>query len=197
MTRWAGLILIAMSLSAFAEEQIAFCHNWSCAGIVSVEFAESFLNDIGALMRDADSAAQERELLAVALGRIYGWAGEHSVLGADRAGNTDDADIDGRMDCIDHSNNTTTILGLFERRGWLRFHRVVEPRFRHRFFVLPVHRSAVIEALPTGPVAVGDDLNEALPDEQFAVDSWLVDPGRPVVVLPLDDWLRWGGPYVQ
>lgn len=193
MTRWAGLLLMLATFGTLAGEPVAFCHNWSCAGSVEVEFAEPFLREIADLMRPASSAAHERELLAVALGRIYAYAGARTRIGNDRAGNTDDAEIDGRMDCIDHSNNTTTLLGIFERRGWLRFHRAAAPRFRHRLFVLPVHRSAVIEEV----LRSADDPLDVASGERFAVDSWLVDPGLPVVILPMDDWLRWGGPDVQ
>lgn len=197
MIRWVALLLVGVVCAAAADEAVRFCYNWSCAAETTVVFPESMLLDLAELIQDADSPAHERELLATAIGRMYGWAAERSPIGADRAGNQADAELDGRMDCIDHSTNTQALLDLIARRGWLRFHRVAEPQFRRRLGLIPVHRSAVVEELPPG-LGIGDgETNEQVVGALFVVDSWLVDPGQDAVVLPLEEWLDWGGPDVQ
>jgi len=122
------------------------------------------------------------------------------------------------MDCIDHSTSTTRLLELVEARGWLRFHRVVEPARRTRFILQ--HFSAVVEVLsaeeriarlPPGQALAGCNCTEDgqvieeaaegdggdRPGERYVVDSWFVDNGEPAVVLPLAEWLKGGGPNVQ
>lgn len=197
MRSWLAIGLFCLALTAAADESVTLCYNWSCASEVTAEFAEALLDEIGALMLDADSPAHERELLAVAIGRLYGWAGERLPIGADRAGNRADAEVDGRMDCIDHSTNTTNFLNLFERRGWLHFHRPAAAQFRKRFLVLPVHRTAVIEEMPPGLGVVGGETSAQFAGRYFAVDSWLVDSGQSVVILPLAEWMKGGGPDVE
>ena len=76
-------------------------------------------------------------MLAVAIGELYGWAGEQSEIGNDRGGNYADGDAPGKMDCIDHSTTTTRLLRLLEARGWLRLHRVLEPEVRNWALVFP------------------------------------------------------------
>ncbi|HWS12263.1 MAG TPA: hypothetical protein VN279_05670, partial [Rhodocyclaceae bacterium] len=135
-----------------------------------------------------------------AVGRLYAWAGERSPVGADKGGNLPDGDTFGRMDCIDHSTSTTRLLKMVEARGWLRFHRVLDPVRRSRF-LLDQHFSAAVEE--TGPAAAvtpaaGEMLkvSEGRPAARFAVDSWFFDNGTPAVVMPLEDWLSGDSPDV-
>jgi hypothetical protein len=156
-------------------------------------------------------------MLAEVLGELYRLAAMQTPVGADRAGNYLDGDVEGRMDCIDHSTSTTRLLKLIETRGALRFHRVLAPERRTRFIMQ--HFSAVIEELaPAERIArlapgtalahcnctedgliieAPDGAEVARPGERYAVDSWFVDNGEPAVVLPLAEWLNGGGPNVQ
>jgi hypothetical protein len=92
-----------------------------------------------------------------------------------------DDGVHGRMDCIDHSTTTTRLLRLLENRGWLQFHRVLEPVRRIRY-LFAVHFSAQIEEF--GPVPKEPQPLAADP-VRFVVDSWFRDNGQPAVVLPL------------
>jgi hypothetical protein len=109
--------------------------------------------------------AQRAERLAETLGSLYAWGGEQSDIHNDRGGNYADDHVSGKMDCIDHSTSTTRLLHLLVRRGYLRWHRVLEPQSRNFAGLVPVHWSAVIE--------------ETQEDEprRFVVDSWFVDNG--------------------
>jgi hypothetical protein len=136
----------------------------------------------------ARTSAEEREAIGEAVGRLLGWAGQQSSISADKGGNYADSAVYGRMDCIDHSTTTTRLLRLLERRGLLRFHRVLEPVRRLRFLVFQ-HYSALIEE-------TGADGNDGVNDApaRFVVDSWFFDNGHPAVVMPLDAWMSGESP---
>ncbi len=77
------------------------------------------------------------------------------------------------MDCIDHSENTYIFLSLLSLHGWLRFHEVLEPIRRVRYFIA-VHWAVGIRDKGT--------------QRAYAVDSWYFDNGHPAVVIPVEDW---------
>ena len=95
---------------------------------------------------------------------MYAIAGEQTPVWRDKGGNYADGGENGKMDCIDHSTNTTAFLRLLEARGWLRFHDVLEPLMRRRFF-FAVHWAARIRERETQKV--------------YVVDSWYFDNGHP------------------
>ena len=200
---------------ARAGAEVSICYNYGCVREDTVQFHDAMLVRLGERLASARTAAEERERLAEAIGRLYRVAGTQTPVGADRAGNFLDAEAHGRMDCIDHSTSTTRLLELVEGRGGLRFHRVVEPARRTRLILQ--HFSAVIEVLtveeriarmPPGEALAGCNCTEGgqvieaadgadRPGERYVVDSWFVDNGEPAVVLPLAEWLKGGGPNVQ
>lgn len=184
MRPWALLAALGCGLAA-AEEQVDICYNWSCIAQAQVVYGGEQLQEVQRLLALADDDESERALLSQALGRLYRWAGEQSDVGHDRGGNQWDGEVYGRMDCIDHSTSTTRLLRLLERRGWLRWHRVLEPVRRTRF-VLGQHFAAAVETVGTGEAPA-----------RFAVDTWFMDNGEPAVILPLESWLRGDGPDVE
>jgi hypothetical protein len=185
-----GLALFCMA--AGAQESVVVCYNYGCQGSATVTFSKQQLAEVRNLLDDAASAAHERELIAVVIGRLLGWAGKQSPIEADRGGNYADGGVHGQMDCIDHSTTTTRLLQMLARPGWLRWHRVLEPEIRTRVLIFD-HWSAVIEEAPKTPFR-DDDPNTS---KRYVVDSWFYDNGQPAVVMPLDDWLDWEGPNVD
>ncbi len=206
---FAALLLSGLASSAHAAGVISICYNYDCAEESLVVFSDSRLESIHALLARAHDAETERQALAEAIGRLYRIAGEQTPVAADRGGNYLDHGVEGRMDCIDHSTSTTRLLRLIEARGWLRFHRVLEPVRRTRLSFILQHFSAVIEEtvpLAASAAVVSDSMPaqadaagsaEIQPAARFAVDSWFVDNGEPAVILPLADWLNGEGPNVQ
>ncbi|HLO61599.1 MAG TPA: hypothetical protein VK165_01405 [Azonexus sp.] len=184
MLRWGCLLLACFSGALFADESVSICHGYGCLRQVAVRFTEGQLGQVRRMMFAATDAATERGVLAVAIGRLYGWGGEQSEIHNDRGGNVADDNVSGKMDCIDHSTSTTRLLQLLARRGYLRWHRVLEPDARNFAGILPVHWSAVIEEKSEGE------------PRRFVVDSWFVDNGQPAVILPLDEWKKGAGPDV-
>ncbi|TVT55469.1 MAG: hypothetical protein FHK80_14315 [Azoarcus sp. PHD] len=223
MRKVFALLLILFSAAVPAQEvRVPVCFNYSCAATETVAFAAGVLEQARGQLLAASDPATERAVLAAVVGRLYREAGDQTPVGADRAGNYFDQGVDGRMDCIDHSTNTTRFLKLIEARGMLRFHRVLEPARRTRFVLQ--HFSAVVEEVEPPPslrpaVVVPDhvalmlalcDCAEVLddvpapapipdsrPGERFVIDSWFVDNGEAAIVLSLADWLDGDGPNVQ
>lgn len=174
-------ILLLLGLGFFctlaaAEERVVVCYNYGCYRTDVVVFSEAQLAEIRELLSSAISAEQERKVLSLVVGRLLGWAGQQSPISADRGGNVEDAGVYGRMDCIDHSTTTTRLLKMLEGRGWLRWHRVVEPVLRTRFLIFD-HWSAAIE--------------ERVSAGRYVVDSWFYDNGQPAVVMPFAEWMDW------
>ncbi|MFA7293083.1 MAG: hypothetical protein WC023_12660 [Rhodocyclaceae bacterium] len=192
MKKWllAGLALFCMA--AGAQESIVVCYNYGCQSSAKVTFSKRQLAEVRDLLDDAVNAAHERELIAVVIGRLLGWAGKQSPIGTDRGGNYADAGVYGGMDCIDHATTTTRLLKMLARRGLLHWHRVLEPQVRTRVLIFD-HWSAVIEEAPKTPFR---DENPRT-SKHYVVDSWFYDNGQPAVVMPLDDWLDWEGPNVE
>jgi hypothetical protein len=184
--RWLAVLLLAFAVGASAGEAVSVCYNYGCQSEDEVFYSDAQLFRVRDLLLDASSDAHERALLGVAVGWMLSWAGQQSPVSADRGGNFADDGAHGRMDCIDHSMTTTRLLRLFERRGWLRFHRVLEPALRTRFLVFD-HYSAQIEDMNA-------DSDEPL---RYAVDSWFFDNGQPAVIIPLEDWLAGEGPEIE
>jgi hypothetical protein len=177
-------LVLAFAGLANAGERLVVCHGYGCLVQESVAYSDGQLGEIRRLLFAAEDAAGERQRLAEALGRLYGWAGQQSDIRHDKGGNYADQGVPGRMDCIDHSTTTTRLLRLLEARGYLRWHRVLEPTMRSFALIFAPHRSAVIETLGDGTA------------ESFVVDSWFVDNGQPAVILPLADWKKGAGPDV-
>jgi hypothetical protein len=173
-------VLTLTGLSAHAEE-LTICYNYGCYARAPVVYSDEQLEAMRQQLAAAGDAAAEREVIAVVIGRMYAIAGEQTPVWRDRGGNYADGGDNGRMDCIDHSTNTSAMLLLLQARGWLQFHEVLEPFMRTRF-IFANHWSARIRERKTQQV--------------YAVDSWFFDNGQPAAVLPFDDWLAGKTPNV-
>jgi len=180
-----GVLLFCCALVGGAAEQITICFNYGCLNQAEVEFSDGQLDEVAELLGGARTAAEEREAIGEAVGRLLGWAGQQSPIAADRGGNYDDDGVYGRMDCIDHSTTTTRLLRLMEQSGWLRFHKVLRPALRSRFIVFH-HFAAQIKDIVTVGVKGAA--------RRYVVDSWFFDNGQPAVVMPLAAWLVGEGP---
>jgi hypothetical protein len=201
MRCWLAALLVMLAGPVVADEMVAICHGYSCFAQADIRYSEGQLGDVRRLLMAAVDPESERNSLSLAIGLLYRWGGEQSAIHNDRGGNLADEYGSGRMDCIDHSTSTTRLLKMLENRGWLRWHRVLEPAVRRFALVFEAHWSAVIEAVGgNGAVAKAGDgepgLNEQPEAARFVVDSWFVDNGQPAVILPLDEWKKGAGPDV-
>lgn len=198
MRKFLALLFLLVSGAASADESISVCYNYSCTDEATAQFSEPQLRTLAKKLRSTRSAAEERKALADVIGQLYYWAGQQTPVYADKGGNVADDAVNGAMDCIDHSTTTTRFLKMLERRRLLRYHEVENVVRRRRFFLFE-HFSAVIEELPhpmlgkPGDDGILDFWDEVKPN-QYVVDSWFVNNGKPAVILPLEDWMNGAGP---
>lgn len=195
------LVLATAYCAARAEETVVICYDYGCASQARIRYADAQLAAIRSLLAGAQDAARERMRLALVVGWLYSWAGRQSPIHNDRGGDFADDAAEGRMDCIDHAQSTTRLLRMLESRGWMRFHRVLAPARRTRYFVTQhfsavVQENAVASRTPlvagTSAAHAGDEGSGA----RFVIDTWFLDNGMPAVILPLDDWMSGAGPDV-
>ncbi|MGH8671103.1 MAG: hypothetical protein ACREUA_03560 [Burkholderiales bacterium] len=170
-----ALVLFAASALCHAAE-VSICYNWDCGAHATVTLNKTQMGQLQSLLVGAPGPGEERGAIAEAIGLIQRFAGAQTPTWRDKGGNRADEGVDGRMDCIDHSTNTTAYLLLFERQGWLKFHRAAEIASRSLLVFFHVHRSAVIEEIGSR--------------RRYAVDTWFFDNGHPAVISSLDDWLH-------
>ena len=184
LRRWLALLVLIGAGNALADESVNICYAYGCLAEAEVVYSASDLREIDQMLSATVNAENERKILSQAIGRMYAIGGEQSDIRNDRGGNYADANIPGRMDCIDHATSTTRLLKMLEARGDLRWHRVLDSDVRYFAHLFPAHYSAVIEEISDGEAA------------RFVVDSWFVDNGQPAVILPLDEWKKGAGPDV-
>lgn len=142
--------LPAPAADVVADGSFRICFDYGCHSERDVGVPGATLDAIRRQLQLAPDAAAERRVLAQSVGVLLAEAGRQTPVAADRAGNFLDQEVDGRMDCIDHSTSTTRILRMIEAHGWLRFHRVLEPARRTRLIMQ--HFGAVVEeAAPRRP----------------------------------------------
>jgi hypothetical protein len=107
------------------------------------------------------------------------------LLANDLAINKLEAEVEGRMDCVDSASNTTTYLHILrdirELPGWT----VASPKVRSRFDITAVHWTAVIIDKQSG--------------RPWSVDSWYRPNGHLPMVMPLPSWIdkkkAWEPPF--
>lgn len=176
----ANLLLFAPSTQASERSTtVTICYNYGCSVKQNIALAPKQLRQITDLFMQVPDAASERRAIAKAMGLFAKFAGEQSPTHNDKGGNTNDDGVEGRMDCIDHSHNTTAYLRVLEDQGWLTYHRVLIPVKRAPLLV-DEHWSAAVEDLDTG--------------RRYTVDSWFFDNGSPAAIFDLDQWLKGATP---
>lgn len=168
------LFLLLLSWSAaVAADEISICYNYGCAVTANIRITGKELVQIKKLFTQLPDAQAERDAIAQAIGLFEYFSGTQSPTFRDRGGNVNDDGEDGRMDCIDHSTNSTTYLHLLDEKGYLKFHKVL-PRAKRAPYLFDEHWAAVIEEINT--------------KHDFAVDSWFFDNGHPAAIFDFDKW---------
>lgn len=193
-----ALVIWMASCTAVAAEtatRLQICYGLGCAQKAWVDLHDSEVEALRRLMTGAPDAAAERERIARAVALLEQMAGRQTPAHLDRARNPGDeplpsvaatgwpplpmrsrhASVEGQLDCIDESSNTTAYLEWMVARGWLKWHRVREWAFRAPD-LFGQHWSAQIEELGSGRC--------------YAVDSWPQPNGEPPQVLPFEVWRR-------
>lgn len=167
---------------------LRICFNWSCARRQTITFTP---NDIALLKKHmalCPGSSLEERLQQV---RIGIWQMEllaqnyQPLLANDLAINDLDAEVEGRMDCVDNASNTTTYLHILRDIGELAGWTVSSPKVRSLFYITEVHWTAVIT-----------DTKSGLP---WSVDAWFRPHGHLPLVMPLSNWIdkdkAWEPPF--
>ncbi len=158
-------------------DRIYVCHGFGCYWRTAFTYSRRDLRHLRRILRKGRrSPAAERKAIA----RAVSWSEKRvakTVGSANDVGGLDlhNAGVRGQMDCIDEATNTTSLLRIAERRGYLKYHRVTSPVARGFFLDgrYP-HATAVVAEKKSG--------------KTFAIDSWPHPNGALPDVMPLEAW---------
>jgi hypothetical protein len=176
-----GVVLALLLAAPTVPPAVSVCYNYRCARQVAAPLEQASLARIERLFAASDSAETERLAISLAVGMLGRAVSAYAPIAYDQARNPwTESDVDGRMDCIDHSTNTQRMLALLHARGFVRYHEPGPRVRRNKLFVFATHWTATIRELASG--------------ERYAVDTWFRRNGYPAVVMPLEAWKRGGSP---
>jgi len=182
----AVLLVLALAGPAAAESlapvKIRYCHGYGCKMRSPVIFSSGDLQTLKRILdRGKASPAAER----AAISRADQWyerkAGAATGTSKDGAKDTYELFTPlSEIDCVDETVNTTTLLEMLDRHGWLRHHKAGRPA--NRGFLIDgryPHNTATITEKASG--------------RRWVVDSWVRANAEPPDIKPLDVWKREGG----
>lgn len=158
-----------------AAEMLQVCHGYSCHYKTRLQLGARDMERMRSIMRSgAGSAKAERR----AVGKLVQYY-ERRAAGAVGIKDRPKSDFGGgrergQMDCIDESTNTTALLRLAAKRGWLKHHKVLRP----------ASRGFLVDGRYPHSTAVLVDGS----GEKWAVDSWYEPAGGPPDIMPLSRW---------
>ncbi len=164
---------------------LRICFNWSCASRQKMTFTAEEMAQLKQHMAICSGSSLYERLQRV---RIGIWQMEHlaqkyqPLLANDLSINDFEADVEGRMDCIDNSSNTTTYLHILHDIGQLAGWTVSTPTVRN---IVEVHWTAVLIDSKDG--------------SSWSVDSWFRPNSHLPMVMPLQNWIdgdkAWKSPF--
>jgi len=168
-------IALFLTTSHCWADVLPICYDYGCQVADYFEITSENIQQIEMLFIPVQTPLQEKEAVSKAIGYIEKIAGEQTPTYHDKGENHNDDGVEGRMDCIDESNNTYTYLRWIEKQKWFRFHRTGSLINRYRFFISP-HWAV--------------ELNELNKEKKYVVDSWYFNNGEPAVIMNISQWLH-------
>ena len=162
-------------------ERFSICYGHTCQRTIDVGLSEDewrtirqeFKRPMPAMTTGSDSA-QEREQIRRAIALLETVVGNKTGTTSDKGKNSAGFGLQGQMDCVDESTNTTVYLTMLQNNGLLKWHTVNYRTSRGVFSLQAPHFTAVIR--------------EKDNNQYFAVDSWFLDNGQPPFIVPLEKW---------
>ncbi len=154
------------------------CHGYTCRIVSLVYFNSDDIRQIaGSLATGTPNAAAERQAVSRADQVFERIVGERVGTSGDLPRMQFARPADDQMDCIDEATNTTSLLLLLAKHGYLKYHKVEAPAARGFFVDLRYpHATAVLTDTSTG--------------EKWAINSWPRANAEPPVIQPLKVWKR-------
>ena len=169
---------------------LRICYNWSCANREFVTFSAADIANVKSYLTQCtgESFHDRVQRLRVGIWQLQLVAQKYiPKLANDREINEYDRDVDGRLDCVDSSTNTTTYLRILHDLGELTGFTVTKPEVRNLLDLHGVHWTAVVAENSDGKL--------------WSVDSWFRPHGHLPFVMPLADWKKdkkaWEPPYTK
>lgn len=164
------------------------CYNWSCAQMKSLTFSRQDLESVKAAMQGCPNTGFHDRVQRMRIGiwQMGLLAQKYvPVLANDREINDFEWGVDGRMDCVDNSTNTTNYLHILHALAQLPGWTIAEPEVRDLMNLRMVHWTAVVVDDGTG--------------KTWSVDSWFRPNGHLPFVMPLAAWVAskkgWEAPF--
>ncbi|QDG77739.1 hypothetical protein [Labrenzia sp. PHM005] len=161
--------------------KVYICHGFGCTYKTPINYSRKDLNRIRSILASGKSSpAAERKAIGKAVQwqerRVAAQVGSQNDVGGFDAENSRKP---GQMDCIDESTNTTSLLLIAEKNGFLKHHKVSSPVARG--FLLDgryPHATATVTEKKTGTA--------------YAIDSWVRANGAKPDIMPLAKWMEEG-----
>lgn len=171
---------VVLSRVAIMPENFSVCYQYGCEKIARLSMPEKKWEQITALFtNEYSSTAYERALLTEYIARMEQYVGRKTKTQFDRAGTfimylNALAQKSNQMDCVDESINTLSYLKMLAADGGLKYHAVSGLITRGGLRAGYPHTAVLLQDIITG--------------QEYVIDSWFYDNGRPAVVLPYRLW---------
>ena len=159
---------------------VPFCYRYTCRARETIQIPKmEWERATQALKERSGSAQMERALLSEVISRVELIVARITATQYD-IGGTFKVDAEpkvysAQLDCVDEAFNMHMYLHLLNNENKLHWHRVGEL----------VHRGWLVDlSYPHTALTIIENGS----DEQFVVDSWFHDSGRPPEVISLQQW---------
>ena len=155
----------------------SMCHAQGCKEVEQLSLNEAEWSQITQHFHPpADSAQAERHQIANAIAQFEQIVGVKTNTTQDKAGLFEYMGSSGQLDCIDESTNTTIYLLLLNKHNLLKWHEPMDHVTRGFFIFGWPHSAAAMR-----------EINTQQKDE-YVVDSWFEDNGKPPHIILLSKW---------
>jgi len=165
-------------------DAFGYCGGWGCSDHRDTGFTQQEWSEVAAhFSPGAQSAEQERQQIAHAIGAMEGFIGAKTGYDRDKGGTGGGIFQSGQLDCYSEAANTSSFLHLLNNAGLLRYHVPAEPIMRgigSSKSWRPTHATATMTEFESGT--------------RIAMDSWFYDNGTPAVYVEADTWAGAWGP---
>ncbi len=153
------------------------CHGYGCRIKTRTYISSDEWKTVQVLFQKIETASQERTAIANALGKIEYIVGERTGTSQDRAKAPIILSDNTQLDCVDESINTTNYIQFLIHDDLLKFHTLHER---------PAHRGTFVDGLWPHNAAV---INDVTTGQDYVMDSWFRDNGKPAYIVPLQEWV--------
>ncbi|MEE9551954.1 MAG: hypothetical protein V3V89_02810 [Gammaproteobacteria bacterium] len=155
--------------------KFSICYGHTCQYYAYTSLVEEEWSSVRSIFKHpGDFPEQEREQISNAIALLEKIVGDKTNTANDKGKNFPGLGLQGQMDCVDESTNTTVYLTMLQNDHLLKWHAV-----DHR-----ISRGILTLQIPHFTAVIREKTNKV----HFAVDSWFLDNGKPPFIVPLKTW---------